>query len=97
QEAAGRGSAADLLRGARGAGPEEEAVDLGIARLAQAFVERGHHAGNAQGARSAQADPAAARRAPEKRAGRASVRATGVPEPARSLMDGPRRRIRDVA
>ena len=54
---------AHLLRGARGAGPEEEAVDLGIARLAEAPAQRGHDAGNAQGARPAQADPAAARRA----------------------------------
>ena len=43
-----------------------------------------------QGARPAQADPAAARRAAEERAGRASVRAAGVFEPARSLgMGGP--------
>ena len=47
-----------------------------------------------QGARSAQADPAAARRAAEKRAGRASVRAAGVPQPPRSLIGGPTRRIR---
>ena len=38
-----------------------------------------------QGARSAQADPAAARRAAQERAGRASVRAAGVSEPAGSL------------
>ena len=42
---------ADLLRDARGAGPEEEAVDVGTARLAEAAAERGHDAGNAAGAR----------------------------------------------
>jgi hypothetical protein len=36
-----------LLRPARGAGPEEEAVDLGAARLAQAAAGRGHPAGSA--------------------------------------------------
>ena len=76
---------ADLLRGPRSARPEEEAVDLGAARLAEAAAQRGHDAGNAQGARPAQADPAAARRAAEERAGRASVRAAGVPEPEGSL------------
>ncbi len=62
QEAPGRRSAAHLLRGARSAGPEEKALDLGTARLAEAAAERGHHAGKLEGARSAQADPAAARR-----------------------------------
>ena len=38
-----------------------------------------------QGARPAQTDPAAARRAAQERAGRASVRAAGVLEPARGL------------
>ncbi len=38
-----------------------------------------------RGARPAQADPAAARRAPQERAGRASVRAAGVFEPARGV------------
>ena len=85
QAAAGRRGAAHLLRGARGAGPEEEAVDLGAARLAEAAAERGHDAGDAARARPAQADPAAARRAAEERAGRAPVRAAGVPEPARGL------------
>ena len=77
---------AHLLRGARSAGPEEEALDLGAARLAQAAAQRGHHAGNAEGARSAQADPAAARRAAQERTGRAPVRAAGVPQPARSVI-----------
>ena len=38
-----------------------------------------------QGTRPAQADPAAARRVVEERAGRASVRAAGVPEPPRGV------------
>jgi MoxR-like ATPase len=42
-------------------------------------------AGDAARARPAQADPAAARRAAQERAGRAPVRAAGVPEPAGSL------------
>jgi len=52
------------------------------------------NAGNAEGARPAQADPAAARRAVEERAGRASVRAAGVFEPARGVRERrqPRRR-----
>ena len=90
QETAGGRGAADLLRGPGSAGPEEEAFDIGASGLAQAAAERGHHAGNAEGARSAQADPAAARRAPEERAGRASVRAAGIPEPPRSVSAGPR-------
>ena len=77
---------AHLLRGPRSAGPEEEALDLGAARLAQAAAERGHHPGNAAGARSAQADPAAARRAAQERTGRAPVRAAGLPQPARSII-----------
>ena len=39
-----------------------------------------------QGARSAQADPAAARRAAQERTGRAPVRAAGVPQPPRSVI-----------
>ena len=67
-----------LLRGARRAGHEEEAVDLGAARLAQAAAGRGHHARDPARARSQEADPAAARRAAQERAGRAPVRAAGV-------------------
>ena len=63
--------------------PEEEALDVGAAGLAPA--QRGHDAGNAAGARSAQADPAAARHAPKERAGRAFVRAAGVSEPTRGV------------
>jgi hypothetical protein len=57
----------------------------GTAGLAQAALERGHDAGNAQGARPAKADPATARRAIEERAGRALVRAAGVFEPKGSV------------
>src|SRR6202035_5094239 len=85
QEAPGRRSLADLLRGPRGAGPEEEALDLGAVGLAETAAQRGHDAGNAQGTRSAQADPAAARRAVEERAGRAPVRAAGVSLPPRGV------------
>ena len=42
--------------------------------------------GNAAGARSAQADPAAARRAAQERAGRAPVRAAGLPQPPRGVV-----------
>ena len=45
--------------------------------------------GDAAGARSAQADPAAARRAAQERTGRASVRAAGVPQPPRSVIREP--------
>ena len=44
QASAGRGGAAAVLRDPRRAGPEEEAVDLGTARLAQAADGRGHFA-----------------------------------------------------
>ena len=67
-----------VLRDARGAGPEEEALDLRAARLAQAAAGRGHPARGAARARPRKADPAAARRAAQERAGRASVRAAGV-------------------
>src|ERR1019366_4821649 len=80
QETPGGRSAADLLRGARSAGPEEEALDVGTAGLAETPAQRGYDPGNAEGARSEKADPAAARRAAEERAGRAFVRAAGVPE-----------------
>jgi MoxR-like ATPase len=79
QAAPGRGGAAAVLRDPRRAGHEEEAVDLGAARLAQAAHGRGHLARDAARARSDhQADPAAARRAAQERAGRAPVRAAGV-------------------
>jgi MoxR-like ATPase len=50
-----------LLRRARGAGHQEEAVHIRAARLDQAAAERGHLARDAARERPAQADPAAAR------------------------------------
>ena len=44
QEDAARRGARGVLRPARGAGTEEEAVDLGTARLAEAAARRGHSA-----------------------------------------------------
>ncbi|MFK4722449.1 MoxR-like ATPase [Bradyrhizobium niftali] len=85
KEAPGGRSAAHLLRGARGAGPEEEALDLRAARLAEAAAQRGHERRAAPRTRPAQADPAAARRAAQERAGRAFVRAAGVLEPTGSV------------
>ena len=66
-------------------GPEEEALDLGAARLDQAAGRRGHRArGAAQhGCQEGDSDPA--RRAAEERAGRAPVRAAGVHAPPRAL------------
>ena len=84
QAAAGRRGLAPVLRRARDAGTEEEADDVGAARLAEAAGERGHRPRRCASA-THEADPAAARRAIEERAGRASVRAARVPEPARAL------------
>ena len=63
-------------------GHQEEAVDLGVARLDQAAAQRGHLPRDAARERSAQAHPAAARRPAQERAGRAPVRAARVPEQA---------------
>jgi dynein-related subfamily AAA family protein len=81
----GRRSAAHLLRGPRGVRPEEEAVHVRASGLAQAAAQRRHERRAAARARAAKADPAAARRAAQERAGRASVRAAGIPRPARVL------------
>src|SRR5690606_40112510 len=67
----------------QGARPEEEAVDLRAARLAQAADGRGHRRVGAAREGSHQADPAAARRPAEERAGRSPVRAPGLPGPPR--------------
>ena len=67
------GGAQAVLRDPRSARHQEEAVDLGIARLAQAVDGRGHRPGDFTPARSQEADPAAARRALEERAGRAFI------------------------
>ena len=48
-----RGGARRVLQGARDAGPEEEALDLRAARLAQAAARRGHPARSAAHRRSA--------------------------------------------
>ena len=63
---------------ARRAGAEEKAVDLRAARLAEAAGGRGHSARSAAQPGPAQDRAAAARRAPQERAGRAPVRAAGV-------------------
>ena len=63
-------------------GHQEEAVDLGAARLDQAAAQRGHRPRDAARNRSPQAHPAAARRAAQERAGRAPVRAAGLHGPA---------------
>src|SRR5579859_5003471 len=86
QAAPGERGAAPVLRGARGAGPEEEALDLGAHRLAKALAGRGHRAGDVARARSQEADPAAARRAPQERAGRPPVRAARLHGKARGAL-----------
>src|SRR4029077_10856814 len=63
-----------VLRGARGARAEEEALDLRAARLAEAAARRGHPARGAALQGPQEHHPAAARRAVEERAGRASLR-----------------------
>ena len=73
-----------LLRGARRAGLEEKALDLGIARLDQAAAGRRHLGRSLARARSRQAHPAALWRAPQERAGRAALRAPRVPPSPRT-------------
>src|SRR5215469_13159896 len=77
------GGAERFLPDSRRAGAEEEAVHVGTARLAEAPAERGHSAGGAPRAGSEKAHSAAARRAPQERAGRASARTSGLPGPSR--------------
>ncbi len=83
-EGPGARGAQRLLRAARRAGPEEKALDLGAARLAEAADGRGHPARCAALARSRQAHPAAPRGTSQERAGRASLRALGLPQPSRA-------------
>ena len=65
----------------RGPGAQEEALDLGAPRLDQAARRGGHSArGPAQQGRPG-GDPAALRRPPQERAGRAPVRAARLPAP----------------
>ena len=59
-------------------GPEEEALDLRAARLAQAPARPRTSGPSAARARPEEAHPAAARRAAQERAGRAPVREAGV-------------------
>ena len=66
-------------------GLEEEAVDLGAPRLAEAAARRGHPAGGAEERRQEDADSAAARRAAQERAGRAPLRARRVPGAQRAV------------
>ena len=73
---------ADFLRRARGARPQEEALDLRAAGLAEAAAIRGYGPRNPARARPQEAHPPAARRPAQERAGRASVRADCVHEPA---------------
>src|SRR5205823_4601618 len=75
--AAARGDGS-VLRGARSPRAEEEALDLRAPRLAEAAPRRGHPSGSAALEGPQDHHPAAARRAPEERAGRASFRASGV-------------------
>ena len=86
QKALGQRGAQAVLRDPRSPRHEEEAVDLGIARLAQALDGRGHRTGDLARARSQEADPASARRAAQERTGRAPVRAAGVHGAARGAV-----------
>ena len=78
QEGAAAGGARGVLRPARRAGAEEEAVDVRAARLAEAAARRGHSARGAAQQRQEGVHSAAARRAAQERAGRAPVRARRV-------------------
>src|SRR5262249_56334413 len=91
QAAAGVGGAQAVLRDPRSAGNEEEALDLGAARLAQASAGRGYRPRNLARARPEEAHSAAARRAAQERAGRAPVRAAGVLGATRGTNVGPDR------
>src|SRR5690606_11904009 len=83
EEGAGPGGDGSLLPDPRGSGPEEEAVDVGAARLAEAADGRGHSAGSAPLQGRDDGDPAALRRSAQERAGRAPVRAARVHVEAR--------------
>jgi MoxR-like ATPase len=66
-------------------GLEETAFDIGISRLAEIADGGGYRAGSAEGKERRQADPAAAWRAAEERAGCASFRTPGLSAPARRV------------
>src|SRR5262249_2726672 len=72
-------------RGARGAGAEKEALHLRAARLAEAAARRGHPGRGAALEGPQDHHPAAARRAPQERAGRAPVRAPRVHDEGKEL------------
>src|SRR5262249_11023542 len=84
-----------VLRNPRGAGDEEEAFDLGAARLAQASLGRGYRPRNLARARPEEAHSAAAWCAAQERAGRAPVRAAGVLGAARGANVGTVREAAD--
>ena len=67
-----------FFEGARGARAEEEALDLGASRLAEAAARRRHPARGAALQGPQDDHPAAARRAAQERAGRAPLRAARV-------------------
>ncbi len=75
--------------------PEEEAVDFGTARLAEAAGQRGCRPGNPARARCEETGPATLRRPPEKRTGCARIRTPGLHRPARKQgrLERPRRRL----
>jgi len=66
--------------------PEEEALHLGAARLAEAAARRGHSRRGAALQGPQDHHPAAARRAAQERAGRASVRAPRIHDPRQGRM-----------
>src|SRR5260221_1630873 len=90
EEVAPARSARGVLRGARGARAEEKALDLGAARLAEAAARRGHSARRPESQGPQDDHPAAARRAVEKRAGCAPVRASYLHVAAKVLTARPR-------
>src|SRR3546814_15331975 len=66
-EDAGRKGAGRLLRASRRSGPQEKALDVGTARLAEAAAARGHAAGGSAIAGPEKGHSATARRAFEER------------------------------
>ena len=85
QEVASARGDGGLFRGARGAGAEEEALDLGAARLAEAASRRRHPPRGTALEGSQDDHPAAARRTAQERAGRASFRAARVHDSCQGL------------
>ena len=78
--------ARDLLQDARRAGPEEEAVDVRTARLAEAADVGRHRRRDAAREEPEQAGPSPAWRAAEERAGHPAVRTPGLPGAAGELV-----------